>query len=107
MECAYKNLTKEEYKHRITTFTARFHLRFFLLDTLSQIIYNGWYHCVCHEKKTKNEKCVICKIGIIFTDFEEDLSKITFDEDFLYNYNIKLSKIMFDEEFLYNYNTKL
>ena len=31
MECAYKNLTKEEYKHRITTFTTRFHLRFFFI----------------------------------------------------------------------------
>ena len=59
------------------------------------------------QRRQKNEKSVICKIGIIFTDFEEDLSKITFGEDFLYNYNIKLSKIMFDEEFLYNYNTKL
>ena len=28
MECAYKNLTKEEYKDKIANFTSRFQFRF-------------------------------------------------------------------------------
>ena len=31
----------------------------------------------------KNEKCVICKIQIIFHDFEEDLNNNIFNEEFL------------------------
>ena len=37
MKCAYKNLTKEQYVHKIATFATRFDLRYFLINTLSQL----------------------------------------------------------------------
>ena len=42
------------------------------------------------EKEEKNEKCTICKLQMIFNNFEEDLNKNMFDEEFLYDYNTRL-----------------
>lgn len=40
---------KRRFRGKITKFNSRFDLRFFLLNTLSQILYNRWWHCVCGE----------------------------------------------------------
>ena len=79
---------KGKFYKKITIFNSRFDLRYFLLNTLSQLIFNGWWHCVCGEKEEK--KCTICKLQIIFNNSEEDLNKNMFDEEFLYDYNTRL-----------------
>ena len=85
-------MKKEEFIKKLTVFNSRFYLRFFLLNTLSQIMYNGWWNCICNEEKEEKqkEKCTICKIQIIFTDFENDLEENMFDEEFLNDCNSKL-----------------
>ena len=90
MECFYKNMKKEDFIKKINVYNSRFDLRFFLLNTLSQLIFNGWWHCICNEDRNEKNKCTIGKIQMIFFDFENDLDKNMFDEEFLYDYNTKL-----------------
>ena len=93
MECKHKYLTKEQFDKETCQFKNRFDLYYFLLNTLSLITYNGYYYCFCGEEKffkKKQERCFICQITIIFSDFESDLSKNMFNENFLKDYQSKL-----------------
>lgn len=67
MECAYKDLKKEEFKEKITKFDSRFDLRFFLLNILLQLLYNGWYHCACGEKEEENKNVQYVKYKLFLT----------------------------------------
>ena len=85
MECEHKNLSQQQFDEKTKRFKNRKELYFFILNTLSLIIYNGHYYCFCEKfmKKRLNEKnCAICQIPLTFCNFEKDLNKNMFNEVF-------------------------
>ena len=88
MECqGHKSLTKNQYVNQIWNFNSRYDLFFFIMNTLSHIVYNRYYYCYYEELKLK---CSICKFSQIFRDFNKGLMDHIFDYEYLKNYNDKL-----------------
>ena len=93
MECKHhRNMTEEQFDNETCKFKNRFDLYYFLLNTLSFITYNGYYYCFVEKKNSKRkkkknqERCSICQIPIIFSNFEADLSNNMFNKNFLKEY---------------------
>ena len=82
-----------------------------LLNTSSHISYNGWYYCYCgdekkEQKKERNKKekiCLMCKIPMIFTNFERDLAIICL----IWISNEYHSKLYFHTNQLFNKKKRL
>ena len=62
----------------------RYELVYFILNSLHNIVNNGYYCCYCEEKR----KCKI--FSVIFFAFEKDAQKNMFDVTFLFWYYTKL-----------------
>ena len=71
---------------KISGFDSRSDLFFFLMDTLSHVMYNGYYYCFCREGL--QIICSICKVSENFVDFEDEIKKNYFE--YLKKYHGKL-----------------
>ena len=72
-ERKHKNFSQQQFGEKTKRFKNRKELYFFILNTLSLIIYTGDYYCFCEKfmkKKRLSEKnCAICQIPLIFCNF--------------------------------------
>ena len=86
----YATMTKGEFKKHILISKpkSRCQLVYVTLNTLHHIVEvsNLTYYCNCQSQ----EKCKICTIPIIFSDFEKDIENNIFDCNFLFWYYTKL-----------------
>ena len=90
MECEHKKLTREKFNGKITFFDSRKELLFSILNTINSIIHNGDHYCYYEKfgKKRSTEKnCKMCRIPMIFCNFEKDIEKNWFDDAFLWEYH--------------------
>ena len=56
MECEHKNLSQQQVDEKTKRFKNRKEHYFFILNTLSLIIYNGDYYCFCEKLMKKKVK---------------------------------------------------
>lgn len=95
MECEHKKLTTEQFNGKIKFFDLRKELLLFIFYTINLIIHNGHHYCYCEkfgEKKRSTEKnCDMCRIPIIFCNFEKDIEKNWFNNAFLWKYHGQLA----------------
>lgn len=82
----YRNMTKEEYEKKYLDLSQN--LIFIWMNTLSHIVYNGYYFCFCREELPI--KCSICKVSENYVDFEDEIKKYIFDFEYLKKHHDKL-----------------
>ena len=67
----------------------RYEIVYFILNTLHHIVNSSFWYCYCEHLKNGN-KCKMCSISMIFSNFEKDIERIMFDVNLLFNYYTKL-----------------
>ena len=94
MECEHVKITRAQFNEKVQFYANRKEFLFFLLNTINLILHNGWQYCYCdkYEKRKRPEEinCKLCRIAIIFVDFEKDIYKDMFNDTFLWKYHSKL-----------------
>ena len=78
-------MNKKEFNEKISNFKTKYDLLLILLNTLSSIENNRYYHCFCQNKN----KCLMCRIPNVSCYFENDLKDNMFNEEYLKNYHLK------------------
>lgn len=68
-------MTKEQYEKKYLGLIQDL-IFFFLMDTLSHVMYNDYYYCFC--RKGLPIICSICKVSENFVDFEDEINKKKF-----------------------------
>ena len=70
-------------------------LAFFLLNVLNLILHNGQHYCYCEKYDGSRyvvgskDCCAMCTIPIDFSNFEENLDKNEFNENFLRSHHAR------------------
>ena len=70
-------------------------LAFFLLNALNLILHNGQHYCYCEKYDGSRyvvgskDCCAMCTIPIDFSNFEENLDKNEFNENFLRSHHAR------------------
>ena len=87
----YENITDEKFKNHLLVGKdkTRFELVYFILNTLHHVVNSGYWYYYCQNRR---DKCQMCKIPKIFTDFVNNIDNNIFDYEFLYFYYTKLTK---------------
>ena len=93
MECEHQKMSRND--NEICQFySSRKELLFFLFNTLNLILNDGENCCYCkkfREKRWPTEKnCEMCKIPVIFQDFEKVLTANMFNNVFLWKNHSQL-----------------
>lgn len=78
------NLTK-----KICSFKSWYGLYIFYMNALLLIEFDGWRHCFSSQLEN-DEKCLLCEIWLVFSDFEKKMSDNMLKTDFLQYYESKL-----------------
>ena len=58
------------------------------MNALLLIEFDGWRYCFSSQLEN-DEKCLLCEIRLVFSDFEKEMSDNMLNTDFLQNYESK------------------
>ena len=79
------------------------------MNALLLIEFDGWRYCFSSQLEN-DEKCLLCEIWLVFSDFEKEMSDNMLNTDFLQNYESKLFWFREESEWQYAkhwFSTKL
>ena len=88
MECEHAKISRGQFNEKIQFYSNGKELLLFLINALNLILHNGWQYCYCgkYKKRKRPEEinCELCRIAIIFVNFEQDFCKNMFNNTFLW-----------------------